>query len=139
MASIWIRARGALMAASWVASASTWRRVARRVVARRRTIISSSTPSTRATGGIRATPRAATVGSAWATLSTKLTPAAPASSSLGHHTSHQARRALVVVNHRSAPRATTMKESTIRGTAQPCSGAMPLERTAYSRIASKLV
>ena len=81
MASTWSRARGAAMAASWAASASTWSRVARRVVARRSTIISSSTPSTRAAGGIRATPRAAQVGSAWATLSTKLTPAAAASSS----------------------------------------------------------
>jgi hypothetical protein len=60
--------------------------------ARRSTIISSSTPSTRATGGMAATPRAAQIGSAWATLSTKLTAAAPASSSfgLGHQTSHQA-------------------------------------------------
>ena len=118
------------MAASWAASASTWSRVARRVVARRSTIISSSTPSTRAAGGMAATPRAAQLCSAWATLSTKLTAAAPASNSLGHHTSHQARRTLVVVNHRSAPVATTMKESTSRGTAQPCSGAMPWERTA---------
>jgi hypothetical protein len=51
-------------------------------------------------------------------------------SSLGHHCSHQWRRDLVVVNHRSAPVATTMKESTSSGAAQPCSGAMPWERTA---------
>ena len=130
MASICRRDSGASMAAAWSASISAWRRAARSMVARRSTIISSSTPSTRAAGGMAATPRAAQVGSAWATLSTKLTPAAAASSSLGHHCSHQGRRVLVVVNHRSAPVATTMKESTSSGTAQPCSGAMPWERTA---------
>jgi hypothetical protein len=93
--------------------------------------MSSSTPRISAAGGIAATPRAAQLpDSAWATLRMKLTPAAPASSAFGHQISHTRRFCLVVVNHRSAPVATTMNESTSSGTAHAWCGEMPPERSA---------
>jgi hypothetical protein len=104
------------------------RRVVRAMAARRTIITSSSTLSTSAAGGIAATPRAGqSPALAWATLSTKLTAAAPPSRALGQATSHQARRAVCTLSHRSAPVATTMKESTSSGTAHACSAAIPLE------------
>src|SRR6266542_3422438 len=99
-------------------SSSACSRAERIVVARRSTIISSSTPRISAAGGMAATPRAAQLpDSACATLRMKLTPAAPASSAFGHQISHKRRCCLVVVNHKSAPVATTMKESTSNGMA----------------------
>src|SRR6266496_4210113 len=116
------------------------RRVVRAMAARRTIITSSSTLSTSAAGGIAATPRAGQSPAwAWATLSTKLTAAAPPSRALGQATSHQARWAWWTPSHRSAPVATTMNESTSSGIAHACSGVIPPEVLAYDLMASKLV
>jgi hypothetical protein len=98
------------------------------MAARRAIITSSSTLSTSAAGGIAATPRAGqSPALAWATLSTKLTAAAPASSARGQASSHHARRAGWTPSHSSAPVAMTIKESTSSGTAHACAGVIPPE------------
>jgi hypothetical protein len=124
---VWSPQATSVVASAVLVAAAADRRAIRAMAARRTISTSNSTLSTSAAGGIAATPRADHLPApAWATLSRKLTPAAPASSSLGQLTSHQ-RRCRAALSHRSAPVAMTMNESTSSGTAHACSAAIPPE------------